>query len=469
MTNVYIPTKAGELDRLYPDLARAGFGRVPKEIVNPPFDMANYAKARDILQKKTREEGPFLKYLMMRNNGSPKGTGKGDSVPMFLEASENEVRRTFNRIMDSDNEATGVIMQPFVGQRLQLFENYKDERVFAPYVSGIAYTAKATARGNAVIEWVYGHPERAVNGAGHYLAFNKDTLERELKEVQWQFADKEVAALRADHDACGEPRLEMRSFDTPSAGSGMATYADARLLKKVMSSVLMLGDAGALCIEWALTTIGKTTRLFALQVSEAEGMLPGNPAWMHEALGNYQSLVREAVPDCHEGESYDYRRLQRMYANALENPKVIAVSFDAVGEGTRVYDALFWKLDVIDVTRLAKKAVMPAIMAFTSDSPAKAMLVEAQKRECRDSLVELSRGSTHETFRGHARAFALTHDFLAMGTGTIMEHKLREMVEAAGFGWASRIKINGKFAIKVSEKEPFATLEAIRVDGVEYA
>ncbi len=469
MTNVYAPTKAGELARLYPNLRRAGFCRVPMELVEPPFSMARYVKARDALQRKVREDGPFLPYLMMRNNGKPQGTGEGRSEPVFFGIDEQGAGWTFHAIMESDRNAVGVIMQPFVGQRLNVLEQVEDEKIFAPLMSGIAHTK--SARDNVVIMWNYGHPSQAVGGGGHYLAFNKATLERELDKIRWRHTDDTVNGLLADKDIYNKPRLEMRPFFTASKGKELSDGSlDAPLLRKVMLAVLNLGKSGPLYVEWALTRIGNDVRLFALQIAEPIGLLPGTPTWMHNMLREYQGLAREAgIPgSCDINESEDYRRLRKKYGEALEKPETIAVSFDAVGEGSREYDILIWKPSILKRMGLTEK---PAIVAYHSsvDCNTPQVLGIISRRKNRDALFEISRGDKNASLAGHASERMDMDGLLGMGRGAVMEHRLREMAGAAGLAWSdSGMRIFGKFSIKTSEKEPFAALEAHSVERIEY-
>ena len=468
MTNVYVPTKAGELGRLYPNLARAGFSRVPLEIIKPPFSMAKYAKARDALQRKVREDGPFLPYIMMRNNGKPQGTGEGRSEPVFFDIDEQGAEWTFHAIMESDKNTVGVIMQPFVGQRLNVLERVEDEKIFAPLMSGIAHTE--SARDNMVIMWNYGHPSQAVGGGGHYLAFNKATLERELGEIRWQLADAEVNGLLVDKDIYNMPRLDIRPFFTASKGKELsAGSSDASLLRKVMLAVLNLSKSGSLYVEWALTRIGSDVRLFALQIAEPIGLLPGLPTWMHNMLREYQGLATEArIPGCDRiDETEDYGRLKKMYGEALEKPETIAVSFDAVGEGSREYGILIWKPDILKQMGLTEK---PAIVAYKSsiDCNTPQVLGILSRRKNRDALFEISRGGENSSLRGHVSERMDMDGLLGMGRGTVIEHRLREIVEAAGLKWSGYgMRIFGKFSIKTSEKDPFAVLEAHSVERVE--
>ncbi|MFA6907949.1 MAG: hypothetical protein WC263_03910, partial [Candidatus Micrarchaeia archaeon] len=266
------------------------------------------------------------------------------------------------------------------------------------------------------------------------------------------------------------PRLEMRPFFTASKGMGLAGSLDDPLLRKVMLAVLNLSKSGSLYVEWALTRIGNDVRLFALQIAEPIGLLPGTPTWMHNMLRKYQGLATEArIQGCDSiDETADYGRLKKKYGEALEKPETLAVSFDAVGEGSREYGILIWKPDILKRMGLTKK---PAIVAYESsiDCNTPQVLDILSRRKNRDALFEISRGDKNSSLAGHVGERMDMGGLLGMGRGTVIEHRLREMVEAAGLEWSSHgMRIFGKFSIKTSEKEPFAALEAHSVSGVEY-
>ena len=321
-----------------------------------------------------------------------------------------------------------------------------------------------------VIMWNYGHPSQAVGGGGHYLAFNEATLERELDGIRWRRTDDIVNGLLADKNIYNVPRLEMRPFFTASKGKELSAGSiDAPLLRKVMQAVLNLSKSGSLYVEWALTRIGSDVRLFALQIAEPIGLLPGLPTWMHNMLREYQGLATEARIPGYErlDETEDFGRLKKKYREALEKPETIAVSFDAVGEGSREYDILIWKPDILKRMGLTER---PAIVAYNSriDCNTPQVLDILSRRKNRDALLEISRGGKNSSLVGHVSERMDMNGLLGMGRGAVMEHRLRDMVDAAGLQWSDcGMRIFGKFSIKTSEKEPFATLEARSVERIE--
>ena len=457
MNNVYVPTKGGELIRLAPALANAGFRRVPSTIISPPFDKEEIRVKTTVLKAYTRKDGPFLPYLMLRNNGAPTGTGRGMSVPVHLDEKDTVISRRLHEIMESDKEAAGVLMQPFVGQ--MLFQENDGLKIIAPLLSGIAYTQKATERGNAIMEWCYGHPKKAVKGAGKYIAFNPENMISEAEAQNIVEATRGIYSLGDPRQGYSGQNLglifqEAEKWDRP--------YEDYDLMEKVMESIWKLGKTGAYYIEWAMTQADGAARLFALQVAEVDEKLAGVPTKAYEALKRFDFKL-----ECTGVEAQDLEMLKKLYEQALLDPEVIAVSFDIVGKGKREFGNMVW---TPDERQLRKMPDAPLVLAYGEGvEPLKAHLI-ARDRKQLTGLVELNKREVHiNTFRGHMHGDANFAKIFGMGSTVNMADKLDAFLPMEWRGGVnlSNTLIRGKFMLEVDETLPFGTLRIERIDSVE--
>ncbi len=277
------PNKASELIRLKGVLRGAGLSIPPFSLLLPDCRDEQITRAIARFSRLYRPEGPFEDYAIIRNNGRPTGTGKGESkiIPLWYTSQDRKtrypgqepliplIRNKISYVLASDPEAQGVLFQAYAGQTF-LAEN-NSSGYFAPLVSGIAYTSSCTKRGNAVVEWAYGCPSVVVKGRGRYVAFNVDTLESEVGKMDLGVGDNiEVAGVRGPR----EPSLwEIRRVI--SFFQGLGDEMKRSLFTGLFRSILELGKSGPLYLEWALTNINSKTRLFALQAAEFERMLAG--------------------------------------------------------------------------------------------------------------------------------------------------------------------------------------------------
>ena len=450
---MYVPTKAGELLRLTPELAKAGFRRVPFGLIKPPFEpkLDDIRVMMQVMKAYSKPDGPFLPYVMFRNNGRPEGTGEGRSEPDCFGHGGRHYLWRLNDIQKSDANAKGVIMQPFVGQKL--FELDEATSLCGPHLSGIAYTKAATERGNAIVEWVYGHPAGAVAGYGNYVAFDENSIGSESDNLKIYSKDKMIFALKDCNRGSNDRKVEIAQ-EKISEGIGHGIN-DVALLGKVMEAVLRFGENGAYYLEWALTKIAGNASLFALQASEFSGKLAGLPTWMHTALQNFGVHDKERLND-----DADLRRLKRLYEEAVGDPAVLAAGFDTVGTGKKTFSRLAWKPLDNELMYLPSE---PFIIAYTMDISPQTVIKEVMERDLNDGFVELSRIAAHNPLRGHAAGYGLSHDVLGLGGVEDMSHKL-EAIVPEGFQRYGNAIIEGKFVLEVDSRIPFGTLRVERVD-----
>ncbi|MDD5337533.1 MAG: hypothetical protein PHS02_03560 [Candidatus ainarchaeum sp.] len=466
MSNVH-NTKYGELCRFRRQLREAGFIIPPKALIRSGYDSE---LGRKMLQRKlgrlktlSTPEGPFLPYLMLRNNGDPKGTGKGDSLLTPLDASLEAVINTIALVQHSDPEARGVILQSFVGQFM--LKNEREGTCFAPFLSGIAYTPEATERKNAIIEWVFGHPASAVRGAGNYLAFNDQNIEGELASTQFYGEDKQTSLLMDQRDSGG--RIEISTHFDEILWMNQAANIPIPKVKELMGKVAagVMAFKQALYLEWALTYIKDEPLLFALQVSEVINKLAGLPTRMHNVLHRLPDLMSQA---CVRTASSDMENFKKRYMQALENPQVIAAGFDIAGKDRQEFTKMVWLPDITDLKDAFGEE--PFVLALDRRITVQKVL-QHQVESCGlRGIVEIDCiERTSSTFRGHVHGFCGTEDILGLSGVENMSHKLSPLLpkEYEAYKGLSELRITGKFVLKVDETVPFGTLTVKRIDGVK--
>ena len=114
MTNA---TKASKLAQFRTRLRIRGFEVPSFSVVRSPFvsKTAQIEGAMEAFKRISNPEGPFLPYLMVRNNGRSEGTGEGKSLPVSLKSPIHDIMHVMQKVLESDSNARGVILQPFVG------------------------------------------------------------------------------------------------------------------------------------------------------------------------------------------------------------------------------------------------------------------------------------------------------------------------------------------------------------------
>ena len=471
MNNMYVPTKGGELIRLKRELARAGFSVPPFRIVQPPFEAKHgEIEAADAhFRKMTSNSGPFPPGLMVRNNGSPQGTGKGQSRLLLLSEPAERIAEEAKYSQESDKNAQGVILQLPVGQPM----GNRGDQHFLPILSGIAYTAPASERGNAEVQWVPGHAAMAVAGMGEYVAFNEKSMEYEMKRVdllRWKEPKMEDSRMpcisylnydcvRDKYDYSGGTWARHTIHDLSELGH---TKQQA-LLESLFMGVLKLGKEGPLYLEWAMTCIGGKINLFALQVAEYAEKRAGLRTEVKEWTGNFWKTLKNAELGfvSHEN-GPEERALQELYEKAAQDERVLFAGFDVVGIEKREFDTLVWTNDKEDVKRLKGKNVAIVYDGYNITSR-----MIANTMPSVGGLVEEQRGG-EDTFRGHIEGNFYDEDIIGIGAVEGMERKLLTLYpEKFDNAIMARTKMIGKFTMDVNAGIPFGTLRVDRLDSVE--
>ncbi|MFA6907620.1 MAG: hypothetical protein WC263_02230 [Candidatus Micrarchaeia archaeon] len=462
MTNMYIPTKGGELLRLKRELARAGFSVPPMRIVTPPFE----AKHGEIeaavahFRKMTSNRGPFPPGLMVRNNGSPTGTGKGHSGLLLLDEPPERVVEAANYSHESDKDARGVILQLPVGQAMG--SSYQH---FLPILAGIAYTAPASVRGNAEIQWVPGHAAMAVAGLGEYVAFNGKSIGYEMKNTQ--LVDWKVPSMNdtrrpfVGYITYDEKRNKYSTAGGAWAADTLNELVDIgpklrkSLKERLFQSVLKLGGAGPLYLEWAMTCIGGKINLFALQVAEYAEKRAGLRTEVKKWTENFGNVLKEA----RLAKTREETALEELYEKAAQDERVIFAGFDVVGHDRREFDTLVWTTDRHEAWRQEGRNIA---IVYSCESGA----ISAGGPKV-GGLVEERHGDVH-TFRAHMEGYCDDEDIVGIGTVEDMSSKLLTLYPEKFNGvFMASIVMKGRFTMDVNAGIPFGTLKVDGLDSVE--
>ena len=471
MTNVYVPTKGGELIRLKRELARAGFSVPPFRIIQPPFEAKHgeIEATRAHFRKMTSNKGPFPRGLMVRNNGSPCGTGKGYSGLLLLDEPLERIAEVANYSQESDKDAQGVILQLPVGQPM----GNRRYQHFLPILSGIAYTTPSSARGNAEVQWVPGHAAGAVAGLGEYVAFNEERMRYEMRRVDllgWK-----EPSMRDNKSPCISYLTYDCVRDKYNYGGGTWTISTkmeldemgpelrAALLERLFTGVLKIGKEGPLYLEWAMTCIGGKINLFALQVAEYAEKRAGLPTevkrWTDDFRKNLAFALMSEKPD--EDTPLE-TALRCLYEKAAQDERVIFTGFDVVGIEKREFDTLVWMNDKEDVKKLKGKNVA---IVYDGDNLTSRMIANMMPDV--GGLVEERRGG-EDTFKGHIEGNFYDEDIIGIGSVEGMERKLFTLYpEKFDNAIMARTIMKGRFTMDVDAGIPFGTLRVDRLDSVE--
>lgn len=450
-------TKAGRLDAWEARLNAVNLVVPPRRVITPPFgpQEAEVVRALERFKALATSEGPFLPYVIVRNNGAPEGTGEGKSIPIKLDASPKQVIDLMERVQHSDTHAKGVLLMPFVGQRIMDDDRVYRE-VFAPLFGGIAYTAPCTERGNAVIEWAYGHPAKVMRGGGHYAAFNAENLEQQAN-VDLFGKTREPHALNRffDYGLKIDRVFKGGDFIDDTARGGR------HFLKNIFEAVLALGEHGKVYLEWGLTAIGSQMQAFAFQASEFSGTLSGIPTWMHTALRDFRKLVIESGEDVS-----DLDALKARYEQAVADPRVVAAGFDLVGKERREFDTLLWHFDTDELYTCEEKKALLALSTHSRTNMLALYHGVQPVEETVGGVVELLSGRKQDTFKAHMHGFCSSRGILGLGGVERMDHKLYALLPPGKKYYENEpLVLKGKFVLEVDETIPFGTMRVERIDS----
>ncbi len=469
MTNMYVPTKGGELIRLKRELVRAGFSVPPFRIIQPPFESRHgeIEAAVAHFRKMTSNRGPFPPGIMIRNNGIPQGTRKGESYLHLLDAPQDEIAERAGWSQESDKTAQGVILQLPVGQAIE----GERARRFVPLLSGIAYTKEASIRKNAEVQIVPGPPGLACAGFGEYVAFNERNMEYEMRKTDlsgW-------APPSAEDRRC--PKIDHIIYDKTSGAYGIGggklpitTMGELKalgrelqraILERLFVGVLKIGREGPLYLEWAMTCIGGKISLFALQAAEYSGKRAGLPTEVKMWAENFGEVLKKGYVDL--AYTLDKGLLKERYEKAAQDERVLFAGFDVVGKDRREFDTVIWTDNMDDLAKVngEKIAIVYDGTNISSRNIAWAMPKVG-------GLVEGYRSDSDNVFRGHMEGYCEHENVVGIGSVEDMSSKLLalypDMLDGA---LMARMVMKGKFTMDVNGELPFGSFRVDRLDSVE--
>ncbi|MFH0817518.1 MAG: hypothetical protein V1909_02680, partial [Candidatus Micrarchaeota archaeon] len=467
------PTKASELVRLGGGLKCASFSIPPFALLPRDYKDEQITRTISTFDKLYSPKGPFQDFAILRNNGGPTGTGKGKS-PMiqlwqswlggrrlaYTSSDIPHIKVEIERVLRSDPEAQGVIFQSVVGQA---FPTGKTTMTyFTPLISGIAYTPNCTKRGNAIVEWVYGYPSRAVQGHGRYVAFNAETIKNEVGKMDLSvkypiaMANQGEPLIPVDYVIDGlKPLFEKAGDD------GRRAFLD------LFHSILELGKHGPLYLEWALTRINSKTRKFALQVAEFEGKLAGLPTDVFYGLRELKTSKMDQGRIPWNKSTEEFRDLCGI---ATEDPDVVAFGFDLVGNQKKEFGEMLW-LPQYETVSDNLPGILSSRLFIADGSQFNGGVIKdfVDNRALSGVVLWEEAHDTPRTFRGHF-AEDLREDMVpGFSVSRQMEDKLfsKFPVQFGQFKGETDLLVKGKFVIEVNEALPFGTLKVLEVNDVQ--
>ena len=458
MTNVYQNTKGGKLLEWKPKLERLGIMVPPSRIVDSPFDIAKAQAHLGGFGRLARKQGPFLPYAMLRDNGEPEGTGSGRSFPAFLDLQDDELMGALNAISRSNPKANGVLLQPFVGQPLFKDEYYGE--CYGPMISGVAYTQEATERKNAFVRLVYGHPSRAMEGKGTYVAFNPSNYKEEASKDYYPVFESypmSVLVNKPDWDEKRNVRIETVIKSNVDISKFGGYWGDRdELFKNIFRHVIALGQYGPLYIEFALTCVNEKISFICLQICEFHDKLAGLQSEIQHSLESFgqrktQAGVRKA----------DEKRLVELYNAAVHDKNVIAAGFDVVGRRRQEFDRIIWRPKTCNYRDDLKFGKPPLVAYDVSDLGS-----ETAEGFDNGGMVELTRPDKRNTFDVHRGGYCRARKIIGMGSVEYMPYKLKGISEQP-IGDAANLLINCKAVFEVDSRIPFGTLRIESIGSVE--
>ena len=339
-----------------------------------------------------------------------------------------------------------------------------------PILGGIAYTAKSSERGNAIVEWVVGHPAKAVKGEGNYVAYNQETMHTESRGCNCHNADRSVFSLMDRKERDGQRVIIEKGLPWDNRIEVIEetrSNAMRAVFERLFTNVLRLDELGPFYLEWAITHIHGQTRIFALQASEFAGKLAGLPTWIETALRNFDNLLAETGSG-----SEDLECLKRHYGQAVEDPRAIVVGFDVAGKGRKEFHTMLWRLNIRDVSLVGKGfGEGPILLALDTSATEMCIIANDGRRNGLDigGIVELYSRRALGTFRAHMGGYCRVNSILGLGHFRGINHKLDAVFpgQYARYDGKSNLLIRGKFVLEVDESRPFGMLKVERVDKVE--
>ena len=481
MGNVYADTKAGALDFYKKKIQEAG-AIVPRMHVLAPYSPSQFSfkeinEVRNLFHRfQSLSDSPYAPGIMIRDNGTPQGTGGGASSMLPI-CSDADIIRSRMRESQGSNSNASVILQLPVGQPLHFVDN---NIFYSPIFGAIAYTSPATQAGNAVVEWAPGHTALAVKGFGKYVAFNKDenSLFRQMvftkQQSNWPLVDKEteidiIYGHGQEINICPMwlYAIARRSLEKLSS-------AGSEIQEKVSNFVLRMGEEGALYFELAATHINGKTSLFCFQVAEVKEKLSGIPTWMHDALNDIDEIGSGVSKGKSSSETAHFERLKSLYREAVSNPSIIVAGSDVVGSKTKSLAKMLWK----PTSRSERKSDVSTIFINHDGGLQYLSRVIANGELKAGGLVELIPRRVSGTFKAHMHGACESQDVLGIGNlnnkAKNMEHKLVGLLpgnlsesERKGMVSTGNIILKGDFTMQVDQTIPFGTVTVNRIDSVE--
>jgi|GEM_PF-3959273 len=447
---------------------------VPTKIFLPPFgahekEIRHFADVPR-LRALSGQKSPFAPYLFVRDNGCAQGTGENESMVVPAELSTSKIITAMEQVRDASKGAEGVVLNPFAGQ---LLWDEGARKEFAPIFGWIAYTQQATARGNAVLEWTLGHPKGAVKGGDvQYCAFNTASMRGELGALDhysmpspYVLVDEGIGAEREVCLKLTVPRLFY-------GHSHPARFPD-KAFRSLFPALLRLGGE-PLYFEGATLFINGLWQHILLQVAtmkdKVAGLATKDMAWLSKKAGNivnYPSVKGEV--------SGDIGMLMRLYAEALEDPRVMGAGFDVSGKGSREFSTLYYSPS--NLRNLTGIMDANAMLAY-SDQHHHAPLITARITDGKFffggiwSFIDMH----SNTFRGHTHGYFARKNILgfchadeknAKSTATQTMNMRFDQMLPKEFRGQGDLKITGRFRMEADETLPFAKVAVEEITGVE--
>ncbi|MCX6771283.1 MAG: hypothetical protein NTX79_04465 [Candidatus Micrarchaeota archaeon] len=458
MNNMYHNTKGGKLLEWTPRLERLGIIVPPTKIAGSPFDIPMAQAHLNAFGRIARGQGPYLPYAMLRDNGEPEGTGSGRSVPTHLDLQGDELQDALAMIAQSNPKANGVILQPFVGQPL-----FKDEfygMCYGPIISGVAYTQEATERKNAFVRLVYGHPSKAVEGEGVYVAFNQSNYKGEASKDYYPIFESDPISVLVDKPYWCETRnarIELvQKSNRDNQLFGGYHHPKDEFFEEIFRNVIALGQYGPLYIEFALTCVNEKMSFMCLQICEFRDKLAGLPTEIQHSLEHFGKTKGKASVG-----GADEELLKELYNGAVHDKNVIAAGFDVAGKGNREFAEIIWRPRNEYYKDMAFEK--PPLVVYDTDDFGTRGAAGFEN----GGLVEWIRARGMHTFDVHRGGYCRVRNIIGMGSVERMPYKLQEISKLRVDAAKVSLLIKGKAALEVDASIPFGTLRIERIDSVE--
>ena len=472
--NTVAVTKHSDLVRLRGALEKCGFVIPNMQLVRCSiYDREQLMNENALFLKGNSPNLPSV--TVIRNNGTSRGAGIGTTSFLLNDADPSTVSFCYYDVMGSDKSADGAIFQQFAGSEMALGK----KKYFAPIISGIAYTGPCTRTGNAVLQWVYGHPKSAVEGKGNYFAFNSPEVSFP-DNVKYPIV---YALERHDEHKYLKPLFIIAEHEQFMQENW---YPAREVFRKIAASVHELGKYGAYYLEWAGDVFSNEVRRFALQVHEVvDAKLPGLDNATQSALDKFSGNLGNALTGLTEyvGKNEitgDHKRLQELYEQAIYDPNVIAVGFDVVGNKRQRHASMLitdeenlfshYKHDISlslinpESIYINEKLVKQWFRDVPQEITSSIGIVEMGTSPHR---VKPEQGG-HWNFRAHMHGFFKEKGILGLSGTHFMPEKLNKLMpENASNEKMMNIILNGEFILDIDESMPIGTLRIEKIDSFE--